>query len=263
MFSNSIIPHIAAAVTLDLFSYLRYTGRVGKKPKHYLKGVIRLYFRKQSVGKFLRGVLVTSLLATLYQPIMVYAEETVPIEDTTLEAEMPGTELTTKAQVLESAVPEGIAIPIEPAMPEEGAILLGEFKLTYYCCEPRKHICGRGTGVTASGRPVEAGRSIAVDPSVIPLGSRVFIDFGDGEGWHEYSADDTGAKIEGGRIDIAVDTHHEALHQSKKVGRVCFIPPVDEDPAECGEFFWRSVGLLRKICYNMENASKIYYPGTK
>lgn len=50
---------------------------------------------------------------------------------------------------------------------------------------------------------------IAVDPSVIPLGSRVFIQYPDGHG--EYArAEDTGGAIKGNRIDIAKATRNEA-----------------------------------------------------
>jgi 3D (Asp-Asp-Asp) domain-containing protein len=46
---------------------------------------------------------------------------------------------------------------------------------------------------------------IAVDPSVIPLGSRVYIQYPDGHG--EYAvAEDTGGAIKGNRIDIAKTT---------------------------------------------------------
>lgn len=44
---------------------------------------------------------------------------------------------------------------------------------------------------------------IAVDPKVIPLGSKVYIDFGDGEGMNVV-AEDTGGAIKGNRIDIAL-----------------------------------------------------------
>ncbi len=82
--------------------------------------------------------------------------------------------------------------------------------VTYYCCERYPHICGGGTGITALGREVEAGVSVAVDPAKIPLGSRVFVDYGDGI-VHEYRADDTGNAVLGDHIDIAVQTHDEAL----------------------------------------------------
>lgn len=50
---------------------------------------------------------------------------------------------------------------------------------------------------------------IAVDPHIIPLGSRVFIQYPDGHG--EYArAEDTGGAIKGNRIDVAKATVREA-----------------------------------------------------
>ena len=58
---------------------------------------------------------------------------------------------------------------------------------------------------TASGTLVRHG-VIAVDPSFIPLGSRVFI-----PGYGEAVAEDIGWAIQGNRIDVAFDTHEEAI----------------------------------------------------
>ena len=58
---------------------------------------------------------------------------------------------------------------------------------------------------TATGTLVRRG-VIAVDPSVIPLGTRVFI-----PGYGEAVAEDIGGGIHGQRIDVAFDTHAEAL----------------------------------------------------
>ena len=58
---------------------------------------------------------------------------------------------------------------------------------------------------TASGTLVRHG-VIAVDPHVIPLGTRVFI-----PGYGEAVAEDIGGSIRGHRIDVAFDTHEEAL----------------------------------------------------
>ena len=83
-----------------------------------------------------------------------------------------------------------------------------DFKITYYCaCEK---CCGKSPshpayGITASGTTVEEGRTIAVDPSVIPLGSKVKIN------GHEYVAEDTGGAIKGHRIDIYISDHQQAL----------------------------------------------------
>lgn len=94
----------------------------------------------------------------------------------------------------------------------------GECVLTAYCCEKYKHICGTGTGLTATGLPVAPGM-VAVDPDVIPLGSRVFIN------GVEYLAADTGEAIKGNRIDVAMETHQEADVFGRQTAEVWFIAP--------------------------------------
>ena len=81
---------------------------------------------------------------------------------------------------------------------------LGSYKLTFYCpCE----ICNGalGVGQTASGAAPAEGRTIAVDSSIIPLGSRVYI-----EGYGTFIAEDTGSAIKNNKIDIFVSTHSRA-----------------------------------------------------
>lgn len=58
---------------------------------------------------------------------------------------------------------------------------------------------------TSSGSFLRKG-IVAVDPTVIPLGTRLFI-----PGYGYAIADDIGGAIKGNKIDIAFDTHHEAL----------------------------------------------------
>ena len=107
---------------------------------------------------------------------------------------------------------------VEP-IPIEGATYIGEATITHYCTELYKHACGLGHGVTASGRPVEAYVSCAVDPNVIPLGSTVILDYGDGE-LHYYRADDTGSGVDGNHVDLAVTYHDEALRLGLKRAKV-------------------------------------------
>ena len=94
----------------------------------------------------------------------------------------------------------------EPNMQETNMTYLGEFTLTYYCTENYDHICGGG-GLTASGVTVKAEQTVAVDTSIIPLGSKLYID---GIGYR--IAEDTGSAIKGNKIDIAVSTHREAIN---------------------------------------------------
>ena len=56
-----------------------------------------------------------------------------------------------------------------------------------------------------------AGRTIAVDPRVIPLGSKVRMS------GKEYIAEDTGGVIKGKRIDLFVSSHSETMKFGKKL----------------------------------------------
>ena len=93
---------------------------------------------------------------------------------------------------------------------------IGECRITHYCCESKgnPHICGTGTGLTATGVPVAPGM-VAVDPKVIPLGSTVVID------GIPYLAADTG--VSGYAIDIAVQTHDEAMEMGTYTASVWVI----------------------------------------
>lgn len=94
-------------------------------------------------------------------------------------------------------------------------IYLGDFKLTHYCIEAYEHICGTGTGLTATGTYVTTDRTIAVDPKVIPYGSKVYIE---GYGWR--IAEDCGGAVNGNHIDVAVETHAQALSMGTLKGGV-------------------------------------------
>lgn len=69
-------------------------------------------------------------------------------------------------------------------------------------------------GKTATGTTPVQGRTIAVDPDVIPLGTKVNInfpapfDYMDGS----YIAEDTGNSIKGKRVDIYFDSIKVALN---------------------------------------------------
>ena len=106
------------------------------------------------------------------------------------------------------------------------ANVLENVKITHYCSELRPHICGTGDGITASGRRVTPYVSVAVDPSVIPLGSDVLVDYGDGE-IHYYRADDTGGGVKGKHLDLAVGTHSEALQMGVKNATVYWVAEED------------------------------------
>ncbi len=69
---------------------------------------------------------------------------------------------------------------------------------------------GGGSGITATGMVAQHG-VIAVDPRVIPLGTRVYI-----PGYGEAIAADTGGAIRGNRIDLCMNTYREAINFGRR-----------------------------------------------
>ena len=81
-------------------------------------------------------------------------------------------------------------------------VSLGIFTLTAY--DPCLACCGKTDGITATGSKGMAGRTIAVDPEVIPYGSLVVV------GGYVFIAEDAGEAIKGNHIDLFMDTHEVA-----------------------------------------------------
>lgn len=86
---------------------------------------------------------------------------------------------------------------------------IAEFEATAYTLE-----CGNGDGYTATMTIPQPEHTIAVDPSVIPLGSRVWIE---GLGWR--TAEDTGGAIKGNIVDIYKGAGPEARELAMRFGR--------------------------------------------
>ncbi|MEK3952203.1 LysM peptidoglycan-binding and 3D domain-containing protein [Psychrobacillus sp. FSL K6-1464] len=78
--------------------------------------------------------------------------------------------------------------------------------------------CAGCSGITATGINLKANpnqKVISVDPTVIPLGSKVWV-----EGYGEAIAGDTGGAIKGNKIDIFIPTKQEALNWGRKTVKV-------------------------------------------
>ena len=90
---------------------------------------------------------------------------------------------------------------------------MGRFSLTWY--SPKELGKPANKLRTATGVQPKENRTIAVDPSVIPYGSIVYIqDYG------YYIAEDCGGDIKDNRIDIYTNSHEYAIQQGKKVANV-------------------------------------------
>lgn len=93
---------------------------------------------------------------------------------------------------------------------------LDTFKITHYADVPQSQ--GRWVGQTATGAKPTVGKTIAVDPKVIPLGSTVHI-----EGYGTYTAQDTGGAIKGNKIDVLVSDYPTAMSMGVKYAKVYVI----------------------------------------
>lgn len=77
---------------------------------------------------------------------------------------------------------------------------IGKFRITAYGND-----CVGCTGLTKSGTVPQEGRTIAVDPTVIPLGSEVYFN------GNIYIAEDIGGAIKGNVIDLFYGTEQESI----------------------------------------------------
>ncbi|HOK65164.1 MAG TPA: 3D domain-containing protein [Bacillota bacterium] len=76
--------------------------------------------------------------------------------------------------------------------------------------------------VTATGARTTPGRTIAVDPAVIPMGARVYI-----PGVGVRVAEDVGGTIKGYEIDLCMETVREALRWGRRSVMAVWLPPYE------------------------------------
>lgn len=90
---------------------------------------------------------------------------------------------------------------------------LGEFEITYYTAgveSTGKTPSHPAYGITKSGTVVEEGRTIAADWTILPEGTKVYID-----GIGERIVEDTGSAI----VDKSIDVYVERLEDIPSIGR--------------------------------------------
>lgn len=142
------------------------------------------------------GVIIAIPICIVAHKDEIVANEIIPNEIATIEystEEAPVVEVETVTEV-------------ETTTEEETTYreYLGAFVITAYC--PCSKCCGEwADGITSTGTVATEGRTIAVDPSVIPYGSVVEIN------GVSYIAEDCGGAIKKNRIDIYFNSHDDAL----------------------------------------------------
>lgn len=159
------------------------------------------------------AVLVASIIVLVAAILVVNADA----EDAeTIDPPVVATAAETTAKAIEESE-EAENERIEAALLAR-AHVIEDCTITFYCNERYPHICGTGDGIAYDGTPALAWATCAVDPDVIPLGSTVMVDLGDGEGLRTLVANDTGVK--GNHLDICVESHNSALQLGRQTATV-------------------------------------------
>ena len=90
------------------------------------------------------------------------------------------------------------------ALKQNQVAYIGKYKITYYCA--CKQCCGKEDGITASGAKVQEGVTVAADTSILPFGTKIYIQ---GIGWR--TVQDRGGAIKGNRLDIYISSHNDPM----------------------------------------------------
>lgn len=156
-----------------------------------MKTILVLFFAAEIVNSAKAGVL-KSRIADLETQRDIYASRAQHWIDRAIEDE----EVIDSMQLRLDALADG-KVKLEDA---------GVFFCTAYCTEQYQHICGEGHGITASGQPIQVGVTVAADQTIFPYGTVLYID-----GVGIRVVQDKGAGVQGAHLDVAVDTHENAL----------------------------------------------------
>ncbi|HEY3367699.1 MAG TPA: 3D domain-containing protein [Symbiobacteriaceae bacterium] len=133
--------------------------------------------------------------------------------------------LLVSAMLMSGPAGDAPAAEAVPAFDRPGAPTQWEMTATAYTSGPESTGKRRGHplyGLTATGTRARQGRTIAVDPARIPLGSRVCV----AELGECLIAEDTGGAIRGNRVDLYMENVADALRWGRQRVRIQVFPKI-------------------------------------
>ena len=123
-------------------------------------------------------------------------------------------------EVLKEPVAQVVAVGTQAVLSRGGENIryreMRTMEATAYSPDPREN-GGNTHGLTATGIPARRG-VVAVDPRVIPLGTKLYI-----EGYGQALAADVGGAIKGNIVDLCFDTHEEAIRFGRRQVKVYIV----------------------------------------
>ncbi len=250
IFANEQIDQITEEKILDIESGENLVISGDTELDNNLKMGAKGFIQNVLNGSFIMNVLSTR--EAVQEAVQDYIEENIIVEE-----ELPsGEELIETSEVIiddEQAIVEEVVVeepvyeevvstPAFPTVEINGESIAytryvdvyrvnGKGGASAYClCQK---CCGKspsspGYGRTASGLVIVPGtgmKVLSVDPTVIPLGSKLYVQGLNGAADYGYAvAADTGGAIKGNRVDLYMDTHSQALQWGRRDVRVYILP---------------------------------------
>ena len=190
--------------------------------------------RRMKTENILLGLIITALLigALIGALITIGVINAQAAEDVEMDT-YPAMEEDTRLPLVVAAKPVETSAPVkplsepEPVKEEMTDYHVGTCEITAYCTCVKccgiwseDHPSRKGTGYvqkTATGTIPTEGKTVAVDPKVIPLGSIVMIN---GVG---YIAEDTGSAVTAKVVDIYFESHDAAVAFGRQTADVSYI----------------------------------------
>ena len=128
-----------------------------------------------------------------------------------IQASMPVTDTEPLEEVITERLEKEVSSEEKISDSGNQLIGMGEFKITFYADCPQDQ--GKWVGQTSTGAKPTVGRTIAVDPKVIPYGTIVWVDADDDGILERYVAEDCGGGIKNKEIDVLVASYEEGCRR--------------------------------------------------
>jgi 3D (Asp-Asp-Asp) domain-containing protein len=189
-----------------------YSDKVLKLETELVQVKTQLPYYEEIERKFLEtkaeGLVIQKYEEKLETKDLIIKEKENAVEQAKKESESKTSEMGRLESTVRRLMSRGDERPRNYVMPTEvdkgglskykDPVPVGTWKLTYYA--PNARECGNDKGITASGKPVQPGQNIAIDPKYWKFGQKFYI-----EGLGEFIATDTGSAIKGReRADVCV-----------------------------------------------------------
>ncbi|MDD4586842.1 MAG: 3D domain-containing protein [Heliobacteriaceae bacterium] len=178
---------------------------------------------KEWCGILSRWLMLPLIVLLVGQPLICDA---VPVNPENLKITKAGPYLPNTSLAWLTRYKTNAPVPAINKLIQDGYRLSAPLEVTATAYDACIQCCGKDDGITKTGVKATAWYTIAVDPTVIPLGTKIFIPaLG-----KVFEAQDTGGKIRGRRVDLFLPDHHMAVAFGRQKLKIYLLAEPDREP---------------------------------